>query len=383
MEFCYSRELCLQRGDHRLSHPTLRPGSGVIWKDLTRAIAFLACNQPGEMFLACVFSDCCHGHAAVFELVLKLGRLLPCHTFPRAQHLMDLPAATSNDVTASVVTLQGDTLLMISDFSQNLQFCSVQEGFGAVVKVSCHAAAFELVLKLGGTLPFHKFPRTEHLVDLGAASSDDLVATSSSAGSLEGDIAVEEKVDGGCMGFSLASDLSILIQNRSRYITPKTHAQFAKLGVWVESHRQQLFDLLYRDEQLPERFMLFGEWLAATHAIHYTALSDLFLAFDLYDRLKDEFMSRSVLSALLSGTGIQQVPLMTELSGSISIADLVAMTDHQSAFRDGPVEGVYVRIQRDGKTLLRGKIVRANFTPGNSDWDKHTTMNELCAMPDP
>ena len=26
VEFCYPRELCLQRGDHRLDHPTLRPG---------------------------------------------------------------------------------------------------------------------------------------------------------------------------------------------------------------------------------------------------------------------------------------------------------------------------------------------------------------------
>ncbi len=26
VQFCYSRELCLQRGDHRLDHPTLRPG---------------------------------------------------------------------------------------------------------------------------------------------------------------------------------------------------------------------------------------------------------------------------------------------------------------------------------------------------------------------
>lgn len=26
VEFCYSRELCLQRGEHRLNHPTLRPG---------------------------------------------------------------------------------------------------------------------------------------------------------------------------------------------------------------------------------------------------------------------------------------------------------------------------------------------------------------------
>ena len=276
--------------------------------------------------------------------------------------------------------LQSAARLKMLFFDQ--MFCSrpvrvAQEGFGAVATIRCHAASCELVKALSGPLPFHKFPRTEHLVDLGAATSDDLIRIGPPTGRLQGNTAVEEKVDGGCMGFSLASDLSILVQNRSRYITPKTHAQYAKLGAWVASHEEQLFDLLCRDAQMPERFMLFGEWLAATHAIHYTALPDLFLAFDLYDRLKDEFVSRSVLSALLQDTDIQQVPLMKECTGSISIADLCAMTDQQSAFRDGPVEGVYVRVQEDGKTLHRFKIVRGNFTPGNSDWAKKTVMNEL------
>ena len=243
--------------------------------------------------------------------------------------------------------------------------------------VCCQDAAFELALKLGGPIPFHKFPRTQHLVNLGAATDDDLICTTSPTTSLQGDIAVEEKVDGGCMGFSLASDLSILVQNRSRYITSKTHAQYAKVGYWVESHQQQLFDLLYRDDQMPERFMLFGEWLAATHAIHYTVLPDLFLAFDLYDRLKDEFVSRPVLSALLKDTGIQQVPLMKQVTGSITTHYLSQMTDSQSAFRDGPVEGVYVRVQDNGKTLHRYKIVRADFAPGNSKWGQQTTLNGL------
>lgn len=253
----------------------------------------------------------------------------------------------------------------------------MQEGFGAVARVCCQGAAFELVLKLGGPVPFHKFPRTEHLVDLGAATNDDLIVTKSPVGSLQGNIAIEEKVDGGCVGISLGSDLGILVQNRSRYITPKTHAQFAKLGGWIESHRQQLFDLLYRDVQMPERFMLFGEWVAATHAIHYTALPDRFLAFDLYDRLKDQFVSRPVLSALLENTDIHQVPLMMACTGSVKVADLCQMTKQQSAFHDGLVEGVYVRLQEGGKVVQRLKIVRANFTPGNSEWNQQITMNEL------
>ena len=226
-------------------------------------------------------------------------------------------------------------------------------------------------------MPFQKFPRTEHLVDLGAATSDDLILTASPSASLSGDMVIEEKVDGGCMGFSLDSNLSILVQNRSRYITSKMHAQFAKLGMWVELHRQQLEELLHRDNQMPERFLLFGEWLAATHALHYTALPDLFLAFDLYDRLNGDYVSRPVLSALLKDSGIQQVPLMKACTGSIKTTDVCQLTNEQSAFRDGPVEGVYVRIQEGGKTLHRYKIVRADFTPGNSDWGKQTTMNGL------
>ena len=140
--------------------------------------------------------------------------------------------------------------------------------------------------------------------------------------------------------------------------------------MWIERHRQQLEELLHRDNQMPERFLLFGEWLAATHALHYTALPDLFLAFDLYDRLKGEYVSRPVLSALLKGTDIQQVPLMKECTGNIKVNALCQMTHEQSAFRDGPVEGVYVRIQEGGRTLHRYKIVRADFTPGNAEWGK-------------
>ena len=246
-----------------------------------------------------------------------------------------------------------------------------------MARVCCHAAAFELVTKLAAPMPFQKFPRTEHLVDLGAATSDDLVLSRSPSACLAGDIVIEEKMDGGCMGISLDCNHSILVQNRSRYITSKTHAQFAKLGMWIELHHRQLEELLYRDDQMPERFLLFGEWLAATHALHYTALPDVFLAFDLYDRLKGEYVSRPVLSALLKDTDIQQVPLMKQCTGSIKVDDLCQMTYEQSAFRDGPVEGVYVRIQEGGKTLHRYKIVRADFTPGNSEWGKQTTMNEL------
>ena len=47
------------------------------------------------------------------------------------------------------------------------------------IQLHAYHAIFTLAVR-------HKSPRTEHLVDLGAATSDGLIATSSSAESLQG-----------------------------------------------------------------------------------------------------------------------------------------------------------------------------------------------------
>lgn len=69
-----------------------------------------------------------------------------------------------------------------------------------------------------------------------------------------------------------------MVQNRSHYVNPSTHAQFKHLGIWIEKHREELYAILDRENELfPERFVLFGEWVFATHSIHYQNLPDLFL----------------------------------------------------------------------------------------------------------
>ena len=99
-----------------------------------------------------------------------------------------------------------------------------------------------------------------------------------------------------------------------------------------------------------------------THTCTCTVLPDLFLAFDLYHMLKDEFVCRPVLSALLKDTDIQQVPLMMEVMGSITTHHLCQMTSLQSAFCDGPMEGEHLHVQDNGRTVYvhRFKIVQAD-----------------------
>ena len=245
----------------------------------------------------------------------------------------------------------------------------LNEGFKAVVIVRSFKAAQELVLRLSPPITIFKFPRTPHLINLGAASSDDII-TAIAAFPHEGNVVITEKIDGANMGFSLSSDRSrIIVQNRSHYVDSSTHEQFKKLGVWVERHEGDLFKILDRDPIFAERYILFGEWMLATHSIPYTRLPGRFLAFDLYDRSTRTWADTRLLSGLLASTSIPSVPVLYQ--GTMpSDSELRDMVQGQSKFWEGRVEGVYVKVERDGCVTSRGKVVRSDFIAGNEHWGR-------------
>ncbi|KAJ7045075.1 ATP dependent DNA ligase [Mycena alexandri] len=253
---------------------------------------------------------------------------------------------------------------------------TLTEGFKAIVHIKSFAAAEELVQRLSPPVGVHKFPRTPHLINLGAATSDDILATDLPA--LSGQhVVITEKVDGANMAFWLSSDREIRVQNRSHYVSPASHEQFKKLGLWVDTHRAALQRILGRDAHFPSRYILFGEWLAVTHSIPYARLPDRFMAFDVYDRSTDSWEDRTGLGALLEGTGIEVVPVLYEgaLPGE---AELRGMVQMPSRFWDGRIEGVYVKFERGGRVVSRGKVVRADFIAGNEHWTRgNLRLNEL------
>lgn len=248
---------------------------------------------------------------------------------------------------------------------------TLDEGFKAIFIVRSFAAAQELVLRLSPPTGIFKFPRTPHLINLGAATSDDLVIKDlPTLSEQRGHVVITEKVDGANMGFSLSSDRSqVVVQNRSHYVDSSTHEQFKKLGIWVERHEGDLREVLGRDPHFAERYILFGEWMFATHSIPYTHLPDRFLAFDIYDRSLKTWADRKSLSALLSQTSIPLVPVIHE--GKMpSDSELRNMVQLKSGFWDGRVEGIYVKVERDSRVFSRGKIVRSDFIAGNEHWSR-------------
>ena len=213
-----------------------------------------------------------------------------------------------------------------------------------------------------------KFPRTSHIMNLGAATRDDKILGETDLAALLGrkhTVVVEEKLDGANMGIFIHSqEHKIMVQNRSHFISSKYHAQFGPLDHWLEQHSADLWTIL-----TPGRHILYGEWLHATHSVKYTHLPGWFVAYDLYDRTTGTFASRAVLAELLATTSIPHVPLIYE--GSIdTVEDLKSMIHGTSKYNRTQREGIVARVCKDGKLVSRAKLVRADFIAGNERWNK-------------
>lgn len=164
------------------------------------------------------------------------------------------------------------------------------------------------------------------------------------------------------------------IQSRNRLLPPNPSDQIGKVNTWILSHEDALRKLLLGGhdgkEAPPGKYILFGEWLYAKHAIQYHSLPDTFIAFELYDAEYDAFFSRKALSQKLQGSGIYQVPtlpLPERLNGP-SLKTLVQ--ELPSAYYNGFAEGIYLRREKGDKLIDRAKIVREDFKAGNNKWSR-------------
>ncbi|KAI8868321.1 hypothetical protein GQ42DRAFT_42892 [Ramicandelaber brevisporus] len=252
---------------------------------------------------------------------------------------------------------------------------------------------------------FVKFPRTPHLIDTGAATDDDErldtsqvnfflsggripltsrhFATPGSTPQLK--LIIDEKVDGGNLGLRLDPNdgYTIMVQNRSHYVNSKSHAQFKPLSGWIWRHGDQLREILagrsVDGDEVANQGILFGEWMVAKHSVKYTALPDVFLAFDFYDQQTGRFISRSRLRKLLDGSDIKTVHEIdagkelnrTEPAAQLTEADLLKLIQVNSEFSpEQRREGIVLRLDSDEWLEHRAKIVRNDFIAGNQHWGK-------------
>jgi atypical dual specificity phosphatase len=299
---------------------------------------------------------------------------------------------------------------IVDGFYKKLVPPNRSEGYGHVEVITSHEES-ENYLKSIGIKPievtsstlFVKFPRTPHLLDAGGTgvTRDDLVMSSNDAQQWiqNAIINVEEKIDGSNLGISLSEDYLPLYQNRSHFINSASATQWRGLDRWWNENSAMLTTILQ-----PNRHILFGEWCAIQHSIHYTSLPSYFIAFDIYDIIEKKFYSRNKLIEFLEPSGIPIIHTITRRQFD-SPKDILPYLDTISIYgarssahgsggsgggggknnkkteeaqEDAPVEGVYLRVD-DGDWLdRRCKIVGTDFIQGIEEhWLKRIPIKNL------
>jgi len=100
----------------------------------------------------------------------------------------------------------------------------------------------------------------------------------------------------------------------------------------------------------------------AKHSIHYTHMPSYFIAFDIYDKAAQKFLSRIRRDEILADSGIPIVPFVAR--GIFSREKLIEMLDTPSQYYSGPVEGIFARFDGEEYNREKAKIVRPDFLHG-------------------
>lgn len=236
-----------------------------------------------------------------------------------------------------------------------------------------------------------KYPRTKHIESSRLQHGDhdlDQIPFSELKGK---HLVIEEKIDGANAGISFDKS-GLLLQSRGHFLTGGPREKhWTLLKQWANIHEDWLFDIL------EGRYIMYGEWMFAKHTVFYDMLPHFFLEFDIYDKENDVFLSTTERRNLLHGSPIKSVLVLHE--GEID--DLSALQElvrpsyfktglwksklDEQAIRAGldPVqcrkqtdshdemEGLYIKVEADGKVIERLKWVRPSFLNAISDSETH------------
>jgi len=176
----------------------------------------------------------------------------------------------------------------------------------------------------------------------------------------QGHTVIEEKMDGLHVGlyFERPYVLSWLVRNRTMT------ERLPLLKRWANEHIVPLWDAL------GDRYVMHGEWLRHTHTVYYDALPAYFLEFDIYDRLRQCWLSTTERAAVVPPF-VLSVPVLYEgqWPGIQAARQLIG----KSVYRRGVApdvagvatsnlaEGVYIKEERGACVVQRYKLIRETF----------------------
>lgn len=228
-----------------------------------------------------------------------------------------------------------------------------------------------------------KYPRTQHLQGSRLQEGDEDLSQIEFDYVLGKNIVIEEKIDGANTAISFDGDGNLLLQSRGHYLIGGYRERHYNLfKQWANLNVDTLFDAL------SNRYVMYGEWMYAKHAVFYDALPDYFMEFDIFDRERGVFLDTSSRRAITNKMGIiSSVPVLASgifnskesVLGYLGNSNYIT-EDHIEvlrtiATRQGidveraiketdpslKMEGLYIKIEENGIVTDRVKYVRASF----------------------
>jgi len=241
-------------------------------------------------------------------------------------------------------------------------------------------------------LNIHKYPRTPHIEGSRLQKGDEDLDSVPFAQIKGRFIVVEEKIDGANAGLRFDGAGKLWLQSRGHFlIGGPREKHFHLFKQWANCHADGLLTAL------EDRYALFGEWMYAKHTVFYDQLPHYFLEFDILDTQTGEFLSTDRRRELLADLPIVPVPVLW--SGiAESLNDLMALVGHslyksadwrqrladvctergidpsraaQETDSSDDMEGLYIKVEEDGRVVERYKWVRATFLNSILDSGTH------------
>jgi hypothetical protein len=224
-------------------------------------------------------------------------------------------------------------------------------------------------------MDFFRFPHTPYIAWLGAGQprDDKVLAPDEAQAVLSNEVVVEEKVDGANVGFSVDEDGNLQLQNRGAFLAQDAcHPQFKPIWRWLQPRAHALAEALFPN------LMLFGEWCYGVHSVRYSRLPDWLLAFDIYDRGAERFLSTARRDEIFTRLGLAAVPRLG--AGRFDLTGPRALLG-QSRVGEVPAEGLYLRVDDGDWLAARAKLVRPEFVQSITEhWSQRPLESNRLAL---
>lgn len=227
-----------------------------------------------------------------------------------------------------------------------------------------------------------KYPRTPHLRGSRLQPGDEDLSQRPFTDLVDRHVVLEEKIDGANSAVSFSENGDLRLQSRGHFLTGGYRERhYDLLKQWAAVHQDKFHEVL------GSRYIMYGEWMYAKHSIYYDLLPHYFMEFDVLDRETGKYLDTPSRHDLLKNLPVSHVPVLASgvfknieeilkhLGDSLYISE-----NHMDHLREDAIhlgldgdqicretdasrtmEGIYIKIEENGKVVDRMKYVRASF----------------------